>query len=396
MTGLIAISLFLGVGVLYSQATDAGSSASTQDSATAAVPAPEPPAKTGSHGSKVPAWTRIHRVDDFITDGDRRAGTAPADKDAPIVVFSHSLHAKAGVACEQCHHTGVKGWEAPACATCHKGGQAVPVMHEACITCHQEGGKGPVGCNQCHTARQTSLGGIVRFELYDFVRGPLFILAWVLFAAGFAWRIRVFMRITRPTGAAGAATPMVRPASPADDTAFLLRGRSGIGRLLFTFRRWLRRTVFASSPVMGVVSLVFHIVLFLLPLLLPAHNILFRQTFHFSLPTLPEPFMDKLTLALLLIGAFFLLRRIFFPRVRALSTVRDYLILLLVAAPFVTAYMAYHQWLDYRTVLVAHMIVGEIVIAAIPFTKLGHMPFLIFARFFVSGEYSWKPGNRRW
>jgi len=28
--------------------------------------------------------------------------------------------------------------------------------------------------------------GIVRFELYDVVRGPLFILAWILFAAGFA------------------------------------------------------------------------------------------------------------------------------------------------------------------------------------------------------------------
>jgi nitrate reductase gamma subunit len=82
--------------------------------------------------------------------------------------------------------------------------------------------------------------------------------------------------------------------------------------------------------------------------------------------------------------------------VRALSTLRDYLVLLLVAAPFATAYMAYHHWLDYRTVLVTHMIVGEILIGAIPFTKLGHMPFLIFARFFMSSEYAWRPGNRRW
>jgi hypothetical protein len=58
--------------------------------------------------------------------------------------------------------------------------------------------------------------------------------------------------------------------------------------------------------------------------------------------------------------------------------------------------MAYHQWLDYRTVLVTHMIIGEILIAAIPFTKLGHMPFFILNRFFTAGEYAWKPGNRRW
>jgi nitrate reductase gamma subunit len=346
-----------------------------------------------SSGSKVPAWTRVHRVDAFLTRGEIESGVVPADKEAPIVVFSHSQHAASGVACEQCHHTGVKGWEAPACATCHKGAQAVDVMHTACIDCHRSQGKGPTDCNGCHTARTTSLSGIVRFELYDVVRGPLFIAAWALFVLGFAWRIYRFTRLTR-SAAAPVAAP--RPLPTAEDEAFLARGRSRIGTVLFRLRRWERGTVFSSSPVMARLSVLFHVALFLIPLLLPAHNILFRQSFHFSLPSLPEPLLDKLTLGLLAIGAFFLLRRIFFPRVRALTTVRDYLILLLVAAPFVTAYMAYHQWLDYRTVLVTHMLVGEVVIAAIPFTKLGHMPFLIFSRFFVSGEYAWKPGTRRW
>jgi nitrate reductase gamma subunit len=115
-----------------------------------------------------------------------------------------------------------------------------------------------------------------------------------------------------------------------------------------------------------------------------------------SLPTLPEPLSDQLTVGLLAVGAFFLVRRIAIPRVRALTTARDYLVLLLFAAPFVSAYMAYHQWLDYRTVIVIHMFVGEILIGAIPFTKLGHMPFIIFSRFFAAWEYAWKPGNRRW
>ena len=93
---------------------------------------------------------------------------------------------------------------------------------------------------------------------------------------------------------------------------------------------------------------------------------------------------------------FFLARRILVPRVRILSTLADYLILLLVAAPFVTAYAAHHQWLDYHTLLVAHTIAGEALIAAIPFTKLGHMPFLIFSRFFTASEYSLKTASRRW
>ena len=248
--------------------------------------------------------------------------------------------------------------------------------------------------------RHAAAARVVRVDLYDIAMGPLFKLAWVLFAAGFTWRIVLFNRLTRPARAAISALPPAAQhaasGSVSDDMAFLTRGMSGVGRILFRLRRWIRRTVFGAHPVMGVVSLVFHFGLFLIPFLLPAHNILFSRSFRVSLPTLPGPLMDKLTLGLLAIGAFFLLRRILFPRVRALSTLHDYGILLLVAAPFVTAYMAYHQWLNYRAVLVIHMIVGEILIGAIPFTKLGHMPFLIFSRFFMSAEYAWRPGNRRW
>jgi nitrate reductase gamma subunit len=103
-----------------------------------------------------------------------------------------------------------------------------------------------------------------------------------------------------------------------------------------------------------------------------------------------------MTLVFLAIGGFFLVRRVLVPRVRMLSTLADYLILLLVAAPFITAYAAHHRWFDYHTLLVAHTIFGEALIAAIPFTKLGHMPFLIFSRFFTASEYSLKTASRRW
>ncbi len=163
-----------------------------------------------------------------MTAADLASGTVRADRDAPIVVFSHDKHAAAGVSCEQCHHTGVKGWEAPACATCHKGAAAINVMHQACITCHQRSEARPVSCNDCHTARQTSFAGIYRFELYDFVRGPLFIAAWVIFAAGFAWRIVRFTQLTRATRSR--VTPPV-PRVPAGPGS-----RGGSGRAAGHFR----------------------------------------------------------------------------------------------------------------------------------------------------------------
>jgi nitrate reductase gamma subunit len=372
----------------------AGPAAAQQQDAvsTASKAAEAPSAGTAKPASKGEWKTIIHRVDAFVTRDDLREGLTRSDRDAPLVPFSHTRHMQAGVACEQCHHLGIKDHTAPACAECHKGEQAVAVMHQACITCHQAGAKGPVACNDCHTRRQNSFAGIVRFELEDIARGPLFIAAWALFALGFAWRVVQYLRLTRV--AAGAAIALAPPVTT--DEPALLSGRTFAGKLLLRYHRWERGSVFGTHRIMARVSMLFHVVLFLLPLLLPAHNILFFQTFRVALPTLPEPFMDAMTLLLFAFGAFFLLRRILIPRVRALTTVRDYLVLLLVAAPFVSAYIAYHHWLDYRTVLVTHMLIGELVIALIPFTRLGHMPFLLLNRFFTAGEYAWKPGNRRW
>ena len=386
---LALLAAAMPAGAQQKDATSAASTTEAQPAATGGLPPPRP----NPRQSPVEWKNIIHRVDSFVTRDDLREGVILSDKDAPLVPFSHTRHLQAGVACEQCHHLGIKDHKAPACAECHKGEEAVAVMHQACITCHQVGGaKGPVACNDCHTQRQISFAGVVRFELEDIARGPLFIAAWALFALGFAWRVWQYLRLTRTsTEAVIAQAPPVRPDEPA-----LLAGRTFVGRLLMRYRRWLRGSIFGTHRVMARVSMVFHVVLFLLPLLLPAHNILFYQTFRVALPTLPEGFMDVMTLLMFAFGAFFLLRRIFIPRVRALTTVRDYLILLLVAAPFVSAYLAYHHALDYRTMLVAHMLIGDLVIALIPFTKLGHMPFILLNRFFTAGEYAWKPGNRRW
>ena len=232
----------------------------------------------------------------------------------------------------------------------------------------------------------------LHFDPYNFLLGPAFATAWVVFVVGFGWRFRQYRHVTRRFEARPISTPRAAP----DDSALLLRGVGPVGRTLRSVGGWMRGTVFSNNPFMGVVSLVFHIALFLAPLTLPAHAILLKLGTGVGLPMLSERFVDQLTVFLLIPGAFFLLRRLLIPRVRALTTIRDYLVLLMVAAPFVTGYLAYHQVLPYKVMILCHMFLGEVLIGAIPFTKLGHMPFLIFARFFTAGEYSWRPANRRW
>ncbi|MGA2480225.1 MAG: cytochrome c3 family protein, partial [Spirochaetia bacterium] len=154
---LALLAAAMPAGAQQKDATSAASTTEAQPAATVPKPATKPV-----------EWKNIiHRVDSFVTRDDLRKGVILSDKDAPLVPFSHTRHLQAGVACEQCHHLGIKDHKAPACAECHKGEQAVAVMHQACITCHQAGAKGPVACNDCHTQRQISFAGIVRFELED-------------------------------------------------------------------------------------------------------------------------------------------------------------------------------------------------------------------------------------
>jgi nitrate reductase gamma subunit len=103
-----------------------------------------------------------------------------------------------------------------------------------------------------------------------------------------------------------------------------------------------------------------------------------------------------LTLVVLICGAYFLGRRLFLARVRAITTAYDYLILLIAIAPFLTGYFAYHQWFDYDAVMTLHILAGEVMLITIPFTKLGHMLFFFLYRFFIGNEYSFVRGSRTW
>lgn len=261
------------------------------------------------------------------------------------------------------------------------------------------------------TGSESRLRALSRYRLYDVVRGPAFLGAWIVFALGIARRVVQYVRLTTRPGrlppglrtGPGSAPP--RPPARAGfagrdwraaDAAHVDGPRAAPARLWRRVRRRVLSTILGSNPVMAGVSTVFHVLLFAAALLLPAHNILFDLTFRVSLPTLPEPLLDAFTVVVIAACLFFLVRRLAVPRVRALTTARDWLALGLVFVPFLSAFLAYHQVLDYRVVLLVHMLSGEIVIAAIPFTAIGHMPFIFFARFFTAGEYSWRPGRRVW
>ncbi|MBW2366373.1 MAG: hypothetical protein JRH15_00660 [Deltaproteobacteria bacterium] len=223
--------------------------------------------------------------------------------------------------------------------------------------------------------------------MYDLVRGPLVWVSFIVFMAGTVFQIIRFYTLSRKAGFSP-HVPTIRIKKATEKTP--------LGRKLVTWLRSLKMTVLGVHPVTITVSTIFHICLFITPIFLLGHNELFDLSWGLSLAAFSETVTDVLTLIFLACCAYFLLRRIFLSRVRSITSFYDYLVLAIAIAPFLTGFLAYHQIYDYRTMMIIHMLCGEIMLMAIPFTKLVHMIFFFLNRFMVVNEHTLGQGSRAW
>jgi nitrate reductase gamma subunit len=221
--------------------------------------------------------------------------------------------------------------------------------------------------------------------MYDFVGSQLVSIALIIFVLGLIYQGIQFFKLTRKK-------EWILPPLPLETKP----NKKTVGQFIGNCLASLKGTLWKTDPIMTIVTSVFHVFLILIPIFLLGHNILFSQSWGFSLWSLPESITDVLTVVVLACAGFFLARRLFLARVRAITAAYDYLVLLIAIAPFLTGYFAYHQWFHYDTVMTLHILTGEIMLITIPFTKLGHMLFFFFYRFFIGSEYSFVKGARTW
>ena len=221
--------------------------------------------------------------------------------------------------------------------------------------------------------------------MFNFVQGQLISIAVIIFILGFIYQGIQFFTLTKKK-------EWVFPPLPIETKPEKKTTGQWIMKCLYT----LNGTLWKTDRTLTIVTSVFHVCLIVAPLFLLGHNILLDQSWGLSFFSLPESFSDVLTLVVLVCGVYFLGRRLFLARVRAITTAYDYLILLIAIAPFLTGYLAYHQWFDYDAVMTLHILSGEVMLITIPFTKLGHMLFFFLYRFFIGSEYSFVRGSRTW
>ncbi len=215
---------------------------------------------------------------------------------------------------------------------------------------------------------------------YEFVTGPLAWAAWGIFLLGSAWRLFSMYQLAKQKDAVSLSY-----------MSLFYSMRSIVNWLIpFNALGWRK------NPAMTVATFVFHICLLVAPIFLVAHVMLWDQSFGVSYVTIPDNVADIMTLVVIAACLFFAGRRIMQPEVRYITTPQDWVALVIVLAPFLTGFLAYHQLLDYDLMIILHVVAGEIMLAAIPFTRLSHMVFVAFTRAYMGSEFGGVRHARDW
>ena len=223
--------------------------------------------------------------------------------------------------------------------------------------------------------------------MYEFVSGPLLWLSAIVFVAGFVYRtVRLFQLTEKKDVVLCPVT------SPKDKPAPSISAEEQKLEKIARFQN----SVLGRHPVMVIMSALFHLCLFLPVLFLMAHNVMLHRSFGIRLPSIPDGLADLMTVIVLCGGLFFLARRIAVPKVAAISSGADYGALVLTILPFLTGFLAHHQLLHYKSMLTMHVLTGDLMLIALPFTKVGHMVFFFFFRLTMGGEHSMGRGRRIW
>ena len=162
---------------------------------------------------------------------------------------------------------------------------------------------------------------------------------------------------------------------------------------------WLTPFLPAStrkSPIFWSVSYIFHVLLFVAPIFLLSHITLLEESMGWSWFTFSNSVADILTIVVILTLIFFSIRRVMVPEVKFLTRMSDFLFILIVALPFITGFLAYHQFFLYKSLVIFHVISGELMLILIPFTRFFHMFMAPFTRAYIGSEFGNVRHARDW
>lgn len=219
--------------------------------------------------------------------------------------------------------------------------------------------------------------------MYEFVTGPLAWLSFTIFLVGVIFHIIQYIR--------GLDWKLDRVAYK-KHLPFGLKG--ALRSILFWLFPYGTRG-WRNNPFFTFFVFVFHIGLVITPVFLQAHNILLHERLGFGYFTIPDSTAYVLSVGVIISAVFLVIRRISLEHVRIITSAYDYILIAISTAPFITGLLAYHQFGSYRFWIIAHVLSGEIMLVAIPFTKLSHFVLFFLSRAQIGMDFGIKRGGMK-
>ena len=131
-----------------------------------------------------------------------------------------------------------------------------------------------------------------------------------------------------------------------------------LGKSLLPFHKAIKKIT-----VVATVRYIFHICVIAVPLLASGHLVWLQlSSLGWYWTPLPDALIDRLTLLVIGLAVFFFTRRFIIPDIRENSLKSDYILIFVTALPFLTGFIAYHQWFDYESVLILHILSGAVML----------------------------------
>ena len=205
--------------------------------------------------------------------------------------------------------------------------------------------------------------------MYQFITGPLLWLSFGIFFVGLGARVVLYIR--------GLDWRL-------DRVAYRTHVGQGLMGALQSIVHWLVPLYsegWRAKPLYTIIFYVFHIGLVVTPLFLQGHVVILQERWGITWwPTISMGLADLLTIGVMVTAVFIAIRRIGLPEVRILTTVYDYFLIVITVLPFVSGFLVVYQFGDYTFWLYTHILSGEFLLIAIPFTKLSHIVGFFLSR----------------
>jgi ferredoxin len=154
--------------------------------------------------------------------------------------------------------------------------------------------------------------------------------------------------------------------------------KSGLPYLLAVFARFLApfHRAIIKKPLFSFLRYIFHACLLVVPIWYSGHISLWTESkLGWSWKSLPDKWVDLMTLILLTLSIFFIVRHFSTKELRSRSYIRDYVIIIMAALPFATGYALTHGTFDSiaffaNNMWTIHILSGELMIIGAAFLLL--------------------------